>query len=168
VSAALNELQVDVAKAVGAPITPARIREVLRTAAAEPEVAAAIAQLAGEHAPELGVRITGDRELHRLNREFLSEDHPTDVLSFPSGVAGETGYLGDIAISWPAVLRQSEQFAHPPETEALLLCMHGLLHVLGWDHADAAQENKMTRLTLACLARSGIRPARGRLPASYT
>jgi probable rRNA maturation factor len=149
--------RVEVVKAVRAPLAPAFLRSVLRAALAESEVAAA---LAGRR-PELTVRVTGDRELRRLNREFLGEDRATDVLSFPSGDAGD--YLGDLALSWPAVLRQADAFGHPPEVEAALLAVHGLLHLLGWDHAAPADEREMTRLTLACLARSGLRPAPGRL-----
>jgi probable rRNA maturation factor len=106
--------------------------------------------------------VTGDRELRRLNREFLGEDHATDVLSFPSGDVA-SGYLGDLALSWPTVLRQAEAFGHGPDVEAALLCVHGLLHLLGWDHATPAEEREMTALTLACLARSGVVPAGGRL-----
>lgn len=164
---ALNELEVEVVKAVKAPLPPARVRQVLRTAITQPAVAARAADLLDGARPQLAVRITGDRELHRLNREFLGEDHPTDVLSFPGGAAKLDGHLGDIALSWPAVLRQSEAFGHPAEVEALLLAVHGLLHVLGWDHADAAQEREMTKLTLECLDRAGIHPSRDRLPASY-
>jgi probable rRNA maturation factor len=153
-------LRVGVVKAVPAPLRPGHLRYVLRQAAAEPAVAAALAT-AGQ-APELTVRVTGDRELRRLNRRFLGEDHATDVLSFPSGdLSG--GYLGDVALSWPAVLRQAAAFGHAPEVEAALLAVHGLLHLLGWDHADAGEERAMTALTLACLARSGVRPAAGRL-----
>jgi probable rRNA maturation factor len=153
-------MKVEVVKAVPAPLSPAFLRGVLAAAAEEPAVAAAAA-LAGP-APSLTVRVTGDRELRRLNREFLGEDHATDVLSFPSGdLAG--GYLGDLALSWPAVCRQAEAFGHPPEVEAALLAVHGLLHLLGWDHAAPAEEKEMTRLTQTCLARSGLRPAPGRL-----
>jgi probable rRNA maturation factor len=156
-------LRVAVVKAVRAPLTPAFLRAVLAAALAQPEVAAALGArqdlLAGE--PELAVRVTGDRELRRLNRAFLGEDHATDVLSFPSGDAG--AYLGDLALSWPAVLRQAGAFGHPPEVEAALLAVHGLLHLLGWDHAGAADEREMTRLTLACLARAGLHPAGRRL-----
>ena len=149
-----------VVKALRAPLRPDHLRSVLREAAAEPAVAAALGP-AGT-APELTVRVTGDRELRRLNRSFLREDHATDVLSFPSGdPAG--GYLGDVALSWPAVARQAAAFGHPPEVEAALLVVHGLLHLLGWDHAAPDEERAMTALTLACLARSGLRPALDRL-----
>jgi probable rRNA maturation factor len=153
-------VKVEVVKAVRGPLAPAFLRAVLEAAVEEPAVAAA-ARPAGT-AAALTVRVTGDRELRRLNREFLGEDHATDVLSFPSGdLAG--GYLGDLALSWPAVGRQAEAFGHPPEVEAALLSVHGLLHLLGWDHATPPDELAMTRLTLACLARSGLRPAPGRL-----
>jgi probable rRNA maturation factor len=153
-------MKVGVVKAVRAPLAPAFLRAVLSAAVEEPAVAAAAAP-AGD-SPEMTVRVTGDRELRRLNREFLGEDHATDVLSFPSGdLAG--GYLGDLALSWPAVGRQAKAFGHAPEVEAALLAVHGLLHLLGWDHATPAEEREMTRLTLACLARSGLRPAAGRL-----
>jgi len=149
-----------VVKAVRSPITPGLIRGVLAAAAGEPDVAAALAPAGG--AIELTVRITGDRELRRLNRRFLDDDHVTDVLSFPGGdLTG--GYLGDLALSWPAVLRQAEAFGHGPEAEAALLAVHGFLHLLGWDHATPADEREMTRLTLACLARSEVHPAAGRL-----
>jgi probable rRNA maturation factor len=111
------------------------------------------------------VRVAGDRELRRLNREFLGQDHPTDVLSFPSGDL-DVGYLGDLALSWPAVARQAAEHGHTEEVEAALLVVHGLLHLLGWDHASPAEERAMTRLTLACLGRAGIAPAAGRLQES--
>lgn len=160
-------LRVAVVKAVRAPLTPRRVREVLGAAFTQPEVAERARQVAGEAgAPcELTVRITGDRELRRLNRDFLGEDHPTDVLSFPGGSPDQDGYLGDVALSWPAVLRQAESFGHPPEVEASLLSVHGLLHVLGWDHAEPEEERQMIEVTLACLARSGVHPAGRRLGA---
>jgi len=149
-----------VVKAVRAPVAPGLVRRVLAAAAAEPEVAGALAP-AGD-SPELTVRITGDRELRRLNCQFLDDDQVTDVLAFPSGDA--TGaYLGDLALSWPAVARQAEAVGHKPEVEAALLAVHGFLHLLGWDHGTPAAEREMTRVALACLARSGVHPAAGRL-----
>jgi probable rRNA maturation factor len=112
---------------------------------------------------ELAVRLSGDRELRRLNRRYLGEDHATDVLSFPTGDPAGGPHLGDIVISWPAVRRQAEEFGHSSEDELCLLAVHGFLHLLGWDHAEPAEEREMNRLTLAGLALAGVRPASGRL-----
>ena len=107
----------------------------------------------------MAVRLTGDRELRRLNRGYAGLDSVTDVLSF----AGSGQHIGDLAISWPAVRRQAGQFGHSEATELGLLCVHGLLHLLGWDHVTAAERKEMTRITRAALRRSGLRPATGRL-----
>jgi probable rRNA maturation factor len=147
---------VRVVKAIPAPLTPAFLREVLTRAAEEPPLASRL----GEEERELTVRVTGDRELRRLNKAFLGLDETTDVLSFPSG---DRGYLGDLALSWPAVVRQAETFGHPPAVEAALLIVHGLLHLLGWDHADRSQAQEMDQLTQACLVRAGLPPVAGRL-----
>ncbi|MDP2995897.1 MAG: rRNA maturation RNase YbeY [Bryobacterales bacterium] len=77
--------------------------------------------------------VTGDRELRRLNLQFLGNDCPTDVLSFPSGEPG--GDLGEIAISADRAAAQACQFSHPVEQEIAILMLHGLLHLLGMDHA---------------------------------
>ena len=100
-----------------------------------------------------------DDDLRRLNRTYAGEDHATDVLSF----AGEGDHLGDVAISWPAVLEQAREHRHPAESELALLCVHGLLHLLGWDHATAAQNRELSRLTVAALDLSGVKLATRRL-----
>jgi probable rRNA maturation factor len=135
------------------------MRDVLVRAAEEPALARRL-EPGGER--ELTVRITGDRELRRLNRDFLGLDEVTDVLSFPSG--DSTGYLGDLALSWPAVVRQAEHFGHSEADELALLCVHGLLHLLGWDHETAEQERAMWEETHRCLAAAGVTVAGGRLP----
>ncbi len=156
-------LFVEVVKAVRCPAPPALVRGVLAACLEEPEVAGRMAALGGDAA--VTVRLTGDRELRRLNRDFLGLDHPTDVLAFPAG--GEAGgYLGDIAVSWPAVMRQAERYGQAsPLDELGLLCVHGFLHLLGFDHASAAEEREMWRATRSCLRRAGIGLAGGRLPA---
>jgi len=148
-------IEVDVVKAAASPVPPAFVRRIIQRAAAVPEVAARMP--AGE--PSVAVRIMGDAEMRRLNRTFAGEDHATDVLSF----AGSGDQLGDLAISWPAVVRQARLYRHPQKTELALLCVHGLLHLLGWDHATAAETREMSRLTLAALAASGVKPAARRL-----
>jgi probable rRNA maturation factor len=159
--AVTERLLVEVQKTVRAGVAPRFLRHVLEAAAQEPAVAG---RLSG-HCPELTVRVAGDRELRRLNREFLGEDRATDVLSFPSGEVS-SGYLGDVALSWPAVVRQAAEHGHGEDVEAALLVVHGLLHLLGWDHASPREEREMTRLTLACLGRAAIVPAAGRLSGS--
>jgi rRNA maturation RNase YbeY len=148
-----------VVKAVPAPVAPRRIRALVGAAAAVPEVAA---RLPGG-GWEAVVRISGDRELQRLNLRYLGEDHPTDVLSFPSGDDGPGSHLGDVVIAWPAVVRQAADFGHSEESELALLAVHGFLHLLGWDHATKKEEREMNRLTLAALHRSGIALAPARL-----
>lgn len=76
--------------------------------------------------------ITDDRELQRLNRDFLGHDYPTDVLSFPSGSAG--GFAGEMAISAQRAAEQAREFGHTPAVEIRILMLHGLLHLLGMDH----------------------------------
>jgi probable rRNA maturation factor len=148
-------LEVEVIKAVRAPVPVLFVRQVLQRAASIPEVAA---RLPGGTAT-VAVRLTGDRELRRLNRDYAGEDSVTDVLSF----AGSGEHLGDLAISWPTAVRQSLKFGHDAKTEVALLSVHGLLHLLGWDHAAASERREMNRLTRAALKLSGLRLERGRL-----
>lgn len=149
---------IEVVNAVRAPIATDLVRLAVERASEVPEVAARLP----EPGWELTVRISGDRELRRLNRQFLDEDHPTDVLSFPSGDPGGS-YLGDLVLSWPAVRRQAQEFGHSEPTELSLLVVHGFLHLLGWDHATAEETIEMSRLTYAGLARLGMELAQGRL-----
>jgi probable rRNA maturation factor len=76
--------------------------------------------------------ITRDAELQRLNVEFLSKDHPTDVLSFPSGA--RDGLLGEIAISADRAAVQAREHRHTITDEIRILMLHGVLHLLGMDH----------------------------------
>ena len=151
----MTVIEAEVVKAVRADVTPAFVRSVVTRAAKVPEVAARLPVDRGT----VAIRITSDEEMAQLNRDYAGEDHATDVLSF----AGSGGHVGDIAISWPATLRQSHEYGHDVETELALLSVHGLLHLLGWDHATAAERNEMNRLTRAALALSGLTPAPGRL-----
>jgi probable rRNA maturation factor len=148
-------LEVEVFKAVRAAVQPAFIRRVLTRAATVPEIEA---RLRPGHST-VAVRVTTDTELRRLNRSYAGEDHSTDVLSF----GGSGDHLGDVAISWPAVVRQAAEHGHPERTELALLGVHGLLHLLGWDHAAARERKEMSRLTLEALELSRLRPASGRL-----
>jgi probable rRNA maturation factor len=92
---------------------------------------------------EMSIMLGDDDLLEKLNQKHSNEKHPTDVLSFPGGeVNPETGnvYLGDIAISLSRAIAQAEAGNHSLEDELQLLVVHGVLHLLGHDHAK--QEEK--------------------------
>ena len=75
--------------------------------------------------------ITGDAEMRRFNRDFRGKDYATDVLSFPSAGGGS---LGDLAISAARARAQAREFGHSVEDEIRILMLHGVLHLLGFDH----------------------------------
>ena len=135
----MTVLEVEVVKAVAAPITAAFVRGVLGRAARVPELAARLP----EDEATVAVRITDDEEMRRLNRTYAGDDHATDVLSFE----GEGTHVGDIAISWPRVVEQAQQGGRSERDELSVLLVHGLLHLLGWDHATPAETEEMWRLT---------------------
>jgi probable rRNA maturation factor len=107
---------------------------------------------------DLTVVLTDDAQLHDLNRQFLGIDAPTDVLSFPSGeIDPETGapYLGDVLISVPRAQEQATAKGHALQAELSLLVVHGVLHLLGYDHADVADKQTMWQAQATILARLG-------------
>ena len=150
-----SRLEVDVLKVIRVSIPPSFLRTLLQRAASMPEVAARLP----DGIATVAVRLTTDEELRRLNHDFAGHDEVTDVLSFP----GSEQHLGDLAVSWPAAVRQAREFGHSEPTELGLLCVHGLLHLAGWDHVSAAEQEEMTRLTVAALELSEVRLAPGRL-----
>lgn len=105
----------------------------------------AVAHLHGlDDMTEVDITIVDDEEIHTLNREYRNVDRPTDVLSFaldegeedePELIDGpEEHLLGDIIISAETAQRQGEEFGHGLEREIVYLAVHGLLHLLGYDH----------------------------------
>jgi probable rRNA maturation factor len=102
--------------------------------------------LAAEHAPdgELDVAFVGDRTMRRINRDYRSLDQTTDVLSFSyleQSHAG--GVLGEIFVSPAVARRQAKEAGCPVGEEVARLVLHGLLHVLGYDHDTAATRRRM-------------------------
>ena len=100
---------------------------------------------------ELGLRLTGDRQIQELNYQYRSLDKPTDVLAFaateaditlPADIA-EPLYLGDIVISLDTAAKQASEQKHSLTVELAWLASHGLLHLLGWDHPDDARLEQM-------------------------
>ena len=108
---------------------------------------------------ELSIILTNDTRLHELNLNYLGVDAPTDVLSFPASETDpETGarYIGDILISIPRAQTQAEAAGHPLEAEVQLLVVHGVLHLLGHDHAEAQEKARMWKAQADILERLGL------------
>lgn len=108
---------------------------------------------------ELSIVLTDDARLRELNRDYLGIDAPTDVLSFPASETDpETGarYIGDILISIPRAQEQANAAGHPLESEVQLLVVHGVLHLLGHDHADAEEKARMWKTQAEILERLGL------------
>jgi probable rRNA maturation factor len=92
------------------------------------------------------ILITTDQQIHQLNRDFRGVDTPTDVLAFPAGHRDPedgTIYLGDVIISHPRASHQARQRGHPVIKEIQLLIIHGILHLLGYDHEDPEGKEQM-------------------------
>ena len=103
--------------------------------------------------------MTNDARLHELNLNYLGVDASTDVLSFPASETDpETGahYIGDILISIPRAQAQADAAGHPLESEVQLLVVHGVLHLLGHDHAEAEEKARMWQAQAEVLERLGL------------
>jgi len=100
---------------------------------------------------EMTIALVSDRHIARLNGEFRGDDHPTDVLSFPS-----TGppYLGDVVIARGVAKRQAARAGHSLATEVRVLALHGLLHLLGYDHDQ--DDGQMARLERRLRRKGGL------------
>lgn len=108
---------------------------------------------------DLTVVLTDDAHLHQLNHDYLGVDAPTDVLSFPASETDpETGthYLGDILISIPRADAQAKLAGHPRESEVQLLVVHGVLHLLGYDHAKPKEKSRMWKAQAEILESIGL------------
>lgn len=96
--------------------------------------------------------LTTDKELQRLNREFLGQDYPTDVLSFPAPDASLG--LGELAISVDRARVQAAERGHSMLEEIQILMLHGVLHLLGMDHEH--DRGKMARAEKEWRSRFGL------------
>ena len=98
---------------------------------------------------ELSVLLTDDREIHRLNREHRQKDKPTDVLAFAmdESVPDPAGILGDVVISLDTAERQASARKRPLIEEVRFLLAHGVLHLVGYDHAEPEEKREMVAMT---------------------
>lgn len=139
---------------------------------------------------EVAVALAGDAQVRALNRTYRRENRPTDVLSFPptpepvgrgaresrrttgdhSPRATDHGprLLGDIIIATGVARRQAKDAGHSAQTELRVLALHGLLHLLGYDHHDPGETGRMARVEDRLRRKGGLpagliaRAARGR------
>ena len=94
----------------------------------------------------LSILITDEQVVHQLNLKYRKVDAPTDVLSFPGGyINPEDGskYLGDVIICFPQAKLQAEERGHTVANELSFLVIHGILHLLGYDHFEDNDKRKM-------------------------
>lgn len=115
-------------------------------------------QLELEHGA-LTVVLTDEETIRDMNDKFAGLDHATDVLSFTNGETDpETGipYLGDILIAVPIAERQAAEYGHSTGAELSLLAIHGLLHLIGYDHSDEEGKERMWTLQASALRSLGI------------
>ena len=111
-----------------------------------------VGELYGAENSELSITLTDDEHIHELNKNYRGVDRPTDVLSFafreseePEILNPQIEILGDIIISLERAKIQSENFGHSYLREVIFLTVHGLLHLLGYDHIDDADRIEMER-----------------------
>ena len=175
-----------------APATrrPAPLRVLVGDGYGRPVPAPGLAQWLARIAPprargEVGVALVSDRHVRRLNRDYRGLDYATDVLSFPTETSGQspipddevlptppslvpTSYLGDIVIARGVAKRQARAAGHSEQVELRVLALHGLLHLLGFDHEQDRGEMRReeARLRRKGGLRQGLiereRPAAGR------
>ena len=125
----------------------------------EKAAAAALAHQSAPQGADLTIVLSDDAQLHELNKQWMDVDAPTDVLSFPSDETDpdtNSRYLGDILISVEYAARQAASAGHPLEAEVQLLVVHGVLHLMGHDHAEAADKARMWAAQAEILGQLGL------------
>jgi len=94
----------------------------------------------------VSILVTDNEEIQVINREYRDKDMPTDVISFAYNETENEGFydvLGDIIISYDKVIEQAEEYGHSVEREFYYVLIHGILHLLGYDHIDEEDKKEM-------------------------
>lgn len=159
-------LQLDVQHAAGRDGVPSAKRLSLWAQAAYEVHHAAHAMHAGRgrrrSVPpvQVSLRIVGAAESRKLNRHWRAEDHATNVLSFPAGempeLDGDVPSLGDLAVCLPIVKREAREQGIKPDAHWAHMMIHGVLHLLGYDHEDDRDALVMEACEVAILERFGF------------
>ena len=150
-------------------------RDKLDAALIEKAVSCALETEGAQYAAEVAVAVTGDETVAELNERFRGKEGTTDVLSFTmsGGEVGEGGFvsppsgkqdLGEVIISYPQAKRQAEGLGHETKAEIAFLTVHGVFHLLGYDHeivseAELMKEMETRALSKMDIERSSLSPA---------
>ncbi len=132
--------------------------------AAQPSITEALAEAGCLGASELALLLADDAAIRDLNRDWRDKDNATNVLSFatwwdddcPAPPEGEPVHLGDIAVARETVFAEAERDGTPPADHFAHLVLHGILHLLGYDHMEDDEAAAMERLETQLLNRLGI------------
>ena len=111
---------------------------------------------------DVAIALVTDARIRALNRQYRRQNKVTDVLSFPAGasIGPATGYdagLGDIVIASGVARRQAKAAGHSLQQELRVLSLHGLLHLLGYDHHDPRDNGRMARVEVRLRRAGGLR-----------
>lgn len=125
----------------------ARNREKRLSLRALKDTARKILEFLNQNRVEISLALVGNREIQELNAKYRSKDEPTDVLSFPSQARLPTGMqiIGDVVISLEQAKKQAKERKKPLEEEVQSLLIHGILHLLGYDHERSQKDAKIMR-----------------------
>ena len=108
----------------------------------------------------VNITVVSEDEIQRINREFRDVDKVTDVLSFPAWDGSEydltDGFLGDIAICLQRAKEQADEYGHSLKRELAFLTVHGMLHIIGYDHIEPEDEKVMFARQDEILSELGI------------
>lgn len=116
-----------------------------------------ILQNAGIESAEISIAIVGDAEMHRLNRQYLNHDYPTDVLSFVlEHDAAAKSLDGQIIVSTDYAAREAPRYNWTPADELLLYVIHGSLHLIGHDDATPSTQQSMRQAEAQYLLHFGL------------
>jgi probable rRNA maturation factor len=122
----------------------------------EPRITSLVASIVARELPAMAecvvsLHLVSDATIRALNTEHRAHDAVTDVLSFPLSEPdfvlpeGEPVNLGDVVISYPKAVAQADEYGHSAEREVAYLVAHGVLHVLGYDHEEEPERERMRR-----------------------
>jgi probable rRNA maturation factor len=123
------------------------------------QAAESILRDAGVTDARLSLAVVDDATIHRLNRQYLNHDYPTDVLSFLLEREGER-LEGEVIASADTAVRTAAEYSWPPGDELLLYVIHGTLHLVGHDDASPSQRTAMQREERRYLVQFGLEPPR--------